>query len=273
MSPSLAAAIASMNEKKNESSRGSASKKKEIIETSTDAIAVKETKMSKSPVPSTEEDAVEKDCTVSFVESSDKCQQACEHDIRLENDIQEKVDHVKQENSFKPVLEEQKGIIKNLKKEETMMSKDASNSSVGLIATPMCAATTDEMQGCGKDTMKSNTPQASQEVWETVIDSGFSVANSGSKSLNQEERISISQVEDMEKVLVEGSFDGKQSSNQLSIPGVQPVDLRQAVDKGVGLINQLGIEVEDISETEEDIDPGQGMWLEHCKCRKTVAST
>ena len=126
----------------------------------------------------------------------------------------------------------------------------------------MCTATTDEMQGCGKDLMKSDTPQASQEVWETVIDSGFSVANGGSKSLNQEERISISQVEDMEKVLVEGSFDGKHSSNKLSIPGVQPVDLRQAVDKGVGLINQLGIEVEDISETEEDIDPGQGTWHE-----------
>lgn len=60
----------------------------------------------------------------------------------------------------------------------------------------------------------------------------------------------------MEKVFVEGSFDGKQLSNQFSIFGVQLVDLRQVVDKGVGLINQLGIEVEDISEIEEDIDFG-----------------
>ncbi|XP_022805026.1 uncharacterized protein LOC111342243 isoform X2 [Stylophora pistillata] len=256
VSPSLAAAIASMNEKKSESSRGAVNKKKEMIETCTDTTATKEAKMSESPIPSTE-DASEKDTTVSFVESSDKCQQACEQDIRLENDIQEKVDHIKEENSFQPVLEEQKSSVKRLDKEETIRANDSSNSSTLSIPIPMCTATTDEMQGCGKDLMKSDTPQASQEVWETVIDSGFSVANGGSKSLNQEERISISQVEDMEKVLVEGSFDGKHSSNKLSIPGVQPVDLRQAVDKGVGLINQLGIEVEDISETEEDIDPGQ----------------
>ena len=258
VSPSLAAAIASMNEKKNESSRGSGTKKKESAETSTESTTAKEAKVPKSPIPSTEEDVTMEDTTVSFVESSDKCQQACEHDIRLENDNQKKVDHTKQEHGFKPVPDEQQAAVKNLEKEEIMMSKDSTNSSTHLIPVPVCTVTTEEIQDCGKVSVKSETPQASQEVWETVIDSGFSLANGGSKSLNMEERISISQVEDVEKALGESSFSGKQSSNQLSIPDMQPVDLRQAVDTGVGLINQLGIEVEDISETEEDIDPGQG---------------
>lgn len=70
------------------------------------------------------------------------------------------------------------------------------------------------------------------------------------------EIISISQVEDMEKVFGENSFSGKQFDKQFSIFGMQLVDLRQVVDIGVGFINQLGIEVEDISENEEDIDFG-----------------
>lgn len=251
MSPSLAAALAAIEKK------GSGSKKKDITEPSSDLTNVKEPKVSKSPVPTNEEDSTVEDASVSYVESSDKCQQACEHEIRKENDNQKNVDMAKREieskSGFKPVLDEQQTAVNNLKKEQVMLSKGSTNLTT-------CTTTTGTLLGDTPDTgkvgIKTEAPQSSQEVWETVIDSGFCGANNSNKSHSMEERISISQVEDMEKALGESS--GKQSDKQLSIPGMQPVDLRQAVDTGVGLINQLGIEVEDISENEEDIDPGQG---------------
>lgn len=258
VSPSLAAALAAI-ERKNDATKGSGSKKKEISELSSDLTNAKEPKVSKSPVPTNEEDSAVEDASVSYVESSDKCQQACEHEIRKENDNQKNVDMAKREidskTGFKPVLDEQQTAVKNLEKEQVMLSKGSTN-------LPTCTTATGTLLGetpdTGKIGIKSEAPQSSQEVWETVIDSGFSGANDSGKSHNMDERISISQVEDMEKALGESSLSGKQSDKQLSIPGMQPVDLRQAVDTGVGLINQLGIEVEDISENEEDIDPGQG---------------
>ena len=260
MSPSLAAAIAAINERKNDaSSKGSSGKKKEITEQSSDSTNGKEPKVSKSPITTNEEDSAMEDTSVSFVESSDKCQQACEHEIRKENDNQRNVSMAKHEieskSGFKPVQDEQQTAVKNLEKEQLMLSKDLSKLSA---CTTTTGPLTSDMLDTGKFGIKSEAHQNSQEVWETVIDSGFSGANDSSKSQNIEERISISQVEEMEKALGESALSGKQSEKQLSIPDMQPVDLRQAVDTGVGLINQLGIEVEDISENEEDIDPGQG---------------
>lgn len=258
MSPSLAAALAAINDRKNDaSSKVSGGKKKEIIEPCLDSTNAKEAKESSSTIPTNEEDSAMEDTSVSFVESSDKCQQACEHEIRKENDNQNNVDqakhdHIDSKSGFKPVLDEQQIAVKNLEKEQV---KDSTN--LTTCTTTTAVVLTSEMPDTGKVGIKSEPYQGSQEVWETV-DSGFSRANGSGKSHNMEGTISISQVEDMEKALGENSFSGKQSDNQLSIPGMQPVDLRQAVDTGVGLINQLGIEVEDISENEEDIDPGQG---------------
>lgn len=62
-----------MNEKKNEFFRGLVSKKKEIIEIFIDVIVIKEIKMLKLFVFFIEEDVVEKDFIVLFVESFDKC--------------------------------------------------------------------------------------------------------------------------------------------------------------------------------------------------------
>lgn len=257
MSPSLAAALAAINERKNDaSSKVSGGKKKELTEPCLDLTDAKEAKESNSTIPIHEEDSVMEDTSVSFVESSDKCQQACEHEIRKENDNQKNVDqakHVDSKSGFKPVLDEQQIAVKNLEKEQV---KDATN--LTTCTTTTAVVLSREMPDTSTVGIKSEPSQSSQEVWETVIDSGFSGPNGSGKSSNMGETISISQVEDMEKALGENSFSGKQSDKQLSIPGMQPVDLRQAVDTGVGLINQLGIEVEDISENEEDIDPGQG---------------
>lgn len=254
MSPSLAAAIAAINERKNDTS-SKVGRKKEITEQSSDSTNAKEPKVSKSPIPTNEEDSAMEDASVSYVESSDKCQQACEHEIRKENDNQKNIDMAKHEieskAGFKPVQDEQQTAVKNLEKEQLMPSKDSTNTTT--TGPPMS-----ETLNNNKDRIKSEVPQGNQEVWETVIDSGFSGTNDSNKCHNVQERISISQVEDMEKALGDSSFNGKLSDKQVSLPGMQPVDLRQAVDTGVGLINQLGIEVEDISENEEDIDPGQG---------------
>ena len=257
MSPSLAAALAAINERKNDaSSRVSGGKKKEITEPCVDLSNAKEGKESNLTIPTNEEDSAMDDTSVSFVESSDKCQQACEHEIRKENDNQKNVDqakHIDSKSGFKPVLEEQQIAVKNLEKEQV---KDSTNLTTCTKTT--AEVLTREMPDTSTVGIKSEPSQGSQEVWETaVIDCGVSGPNGSGKSHDME-TISISQVEDMEKALAENNFSGKQSDNQLSIPGMQPVDLRQAVDTGVGLINQLGIEVEDISENEEDIDPGQG---------------
>lgn len=257
MSPSLAAALAAINERKNDaSSKVSGGKKKEITEPCLDSTISKEAKEPNLTIPTNEEDGSMEDTSVSFVESSDKCQQACEHEIRKENDNQKSVDQHKQIDSksdFKPVQDEQQIAVKNLEKEQVKESTILST-----CTTTTAVVLTNEMPHTGTVGIKSEPSQGSQEVWETVIDSGFSAPTGSGKSHNMEETISISQVEDMEKALGESTFSGKPPDNQLSIPGMQPVDLRQAVDTGVGLINQLGIEVEDISENEEDIDPGQG---------------
>ena len=256
MSPSLAAALAAINERKNDaSSKVSGSKKKEIAEPCLDSTISKEAKESNLTIPTNEEDSAMEDTSVSFVESSDKCQQACEHEIRKENDSQKNSDqakHIDSKSGFKPVLDEQQIAVKNLEKDQV---KDSTI--LTTCTTTTAVVLSSEMPDTSTVGIKSEPSQGSQEVWETeLIDSGFSVATGSGKSHNMEE--TISQVEDMEKALGESSFSGKRSNNQLSIPGMQPVDLRQAVDTGVGLINQLGIEVEDISENEEDIDPGQG---------------
>lgn len=69
----LVVVIVFMNEKKNEFFRGLVSKKKEIIEIFIDVIVIKEIKMLKLFVFFIEEDVVEKDFIVLFVESFDKC--------------------------------------------------------------------------------------------------------------------------------------------------------------------------------------------------------
>ena len=79
MSPSLAAALAAINEKKNDASSKVSGKKKEITEPCLDLTDAKEGKESNSTIPANEEDSAMEDTSVSFVESSDKCQQACEH--------------------------------------------------------------------------------------------------------------------------------------------------------------------------------------------------
>lgn len=250
ISPSLAAAIASMNEKKSDSlSRGG--KKKETSEPSLDSATIKEEpKMSKSPIPASEEDSNMDDMGTTVVEISDKCQQACEHDIRKENS-QNNIEQAKHETESKSGCkhtEELETAVKSLENEKVLSSEDIVNPATQM--TSGSATSTAVLTGKSPDAGKVGTKESaqnSQEVWETVIDSGFSVANGNTKS--------HSLVEDVEKALGENS---KQSDSKLCIPGVQPVDLRQAVDTGVGLINQLGIEVEDISENEEDIDPGQG---------------
>lgn len=256
MSPSLAAALAAINEKKNDASSKVSGKKKEITKPCLDLTDAKEGKESNSTIPANEEDSAMEDTSVSFVESSDKCQQACEHEIRKENDNQKNVGQanlIDSKSGFKPVLDEQQIAVKQLEKEQV---KDPTKWTTHTTTTAVVL--TREVPDTGTVGIKSEPSQSSQEVWETVIDSGFSGPNGSGKSSNMGETISISQVEDMEKALGENSFSGKQSDKQLTIPGMQPVDLRQAVDTGVGLINQLGIEVEDISENEEDIDPGQG---------------
>ena len=201
--------------------------------------------MSKSPIAASEEDGNMEEAVTTVVEISDKCQQACEHEIRKENS-ENSTDQAKQDvdskSGFKPI-EKLETTVKSLEDEKVVSSEDTANS------VAQAASKTSVIPDDGKTGMKE-IAQNGQEVWETVIDSGFSVANGTTKSQDL--------VEDVEKALSESSLSGKQSDSQLCIPGVQPVDLRQAVDTGVGLINQLGIEVEDISENEEDIDPGQG---------------
>ena len=249
ISPSLAAAMASMNEKKGDLlSRGA--KKKELSEPLSDSTVTKEPKTSKSPITAREEDSNLEDAATTVVEISDKCQQACEHDIRKENSSQNDIEQAQTESraGFKH-REELETAVKSLENEKVMASEDNSDpaSSGPDTSAAVVASETSDVDKVGVKEPVQNSP----EVWETVIDSGFSVANGNTKSHNL--------VEDVEKALGENSFNGKQlSDRQLCIPGVQPVDLRQAVDTGVGLINQLGIEVEDISENEEDIDIGQG---------------
>lgn len=253
MSPSLAAAIASMNEKKSDSSsRGN--KKRETLEPSLDGKNTKEAKISKSPIPASEEDSNMEEPVTTIVEISDKCQQACEHEIRKEN-RELGIDQGKQgisdsKSGFKPIEKLETGA--RCVQVENVTPEDANGSAVAhasLGEPASSAAKTGEMPTASKVVIKE-TAQNNQEVWETVIDSGFSVANGSGKSQDL--------VEDVEKAIQDNSLSNKQFEGQLYIPGMQPVDLRQAVDTGVGLINQLGIEVEDISENEEDIDPGQG---------------
>ena len=253
MSPSLAAAIASMNEKKSDSlSRGN--KKRETPEPSLDGKNAKEAKISKSPIPASEEDSNMEEPVTTIVEISDKCQQACEHEIRKEN-RELGIDQGKQgisdsKSGFKPIEKLETGA--RCVQVENVTPEDANGSAVAhasLGEPASSAAKTGEMPTASKVVIKE-TAQNNQEVWETVIDSGFSVANGSGKSQDL--------VEDVEKAIRDNSLSNKQFEGQLCIPGMQPVDLRQAVDTGVGLINQLGIEVEDISENEEDIDPGQG---------------
>lgn len=243
ISPSLAAAMATMSEKKSDAlSRGS--KKKETSETAFESTASKETKTSqKSPVIENDDDSNAEDTITTVVEISDKCQQACEHDIQKENNSRNNVE--RDEDESKDI----EAVVESLEKESALPlegSRDvASSSKADSRSEGELSAISDTVKDGAKDAL-----QTTQEVWETVIDSGFSVAKGTAKSRDL--------VEDVEKALSENCFSNKESANQLCIPGVQPVDLRQAVDAGVGLINQLGIEVEDISENEEDIDPGQG---------------
>lgn len=251
ISPSLAAAMASINEKKGDLLSCRGSRKRETTEPSLDSSTTKETKTSgKSPIPAIEEDSNMEDTATTVVEISDKCQQACEHDIRKENNSLNNIEQAetKAVAGLKHV-EELETAVKSLENEKAMQSsEDIDNPAVSGHDTSVDTVTgeiTETNKPGAKDVMQSG-----QEVWETVLDSGFSVAKGNTKSHDL--------VGDVEKVLSENSFSGKQSDNQLCIPGMQPVDLRQAVDTGVGLINQLGIEVEDISENEEDIDPGQG---------------
>lgn len=243
ISPSLAAAMATISEKKSDAlSRGS--KKKETSETAFESTASKETKTSqKSPVIENDDDSNTEDTITTVVEISDKCQQACEHDIQKENNSRNNVEQG--EDKSKDI----EAAVESLGKESALPlegSHDvASSSKADSRSKGELSAISDTVKDGAKDAL-----QTTQEVWETVIDSGFSVAKGTAKSRDL--------VEDVEKALSENCFSNKESANQLCIPGVQPVDLRQAVDAGVGLINQLGIEVEDISENEEDIDPGQG---------------
>lgn len=79
-----------------------------------------------------------------------------------------------------------------------------------------------------------------QEVWETVLESGCvtTASDSGIKKSG------------------DGTYkQGKQDGDK------GPKDEGQQVMITTCGINQLGIEVEDISENEEDIDPGQGLYL------------
>lgn len=76
-----------------------------------------------------------------------------------------------------------------------------------------------------------------QEVWETVLDSGCVTSAALSET----------------KMSVAG---GERQEGQDGSKGVN--DEGQQVLITTSSINQLGIEVEDISENEEDIDPGQG---------------
>ena len=240
--------MASINEKKGDLfSRGA--KKKDLAEPLSDSTATKEPKMSNSPIPALEEDSNMEDAGTTVVEISDKCQQACEHDIRKENSNQNSVEqaHTESRAAFKH-SEELETAVKSLESEKVMAAEENGHPATSGPDTSSAVITgeTSDAEKVGAKEPVQNSP----EVWETVIDSGFSVAKGSTKSHNL--------VEDVEKALGENSFNGKQLDSQLCIPGVQPVDLRQAVDTGVGLINQLGIEVEDISENEEDIDIGQG---------------
>ncbi|XP_067016180.1 zinc finger protein 608-like isoform X2 [Acropora muricata] len=249
ISPSLAAAMATMSEKKSDAlSRGS--KKKETSETAFESAASKETKTSqKSPVIENDDDSNAEDTITTVVEISDKCQQACEHDIQKENNSRNKVEQGGDESKGKfKCIEDIEAAVESLEKENAL----ASDGSHDVALSPKADSRSEVELSAISDTVKDGAKdalQTTQEVWETVIDSGFSVAKGSAKSRDL--------VEDVEKALSENCFSNKESANQLCIPGVQPVDLRQAVDAGVGLINQLGIEVEDISENEEDIDPGQ----------------
>ncbi|EDO45676.1 predicted protein [Nematostella vectensis] len=90
-----------------------------------------------------------------------------------------------------------------------------------------------------------------QEVWETVVDSG----HSGELNFGGKETVSIEEMmggdqEGGDTVLVEG---GKAAD----VRGVVSKDERRQIVLPAGSMNQLGIEVEDISENEEDIDPGK----------------
>ena len=262
ISPSLAAAMATMSEKKSDAlSRGS--KKKETSETAFESTASKETKTSQNlTVIDNDDDSNTEDAITTVVEISDKCQQACEHDIQKESNSRNNVEQGEDESKAKfKCIEDIKAAVESLEKESALASEGshdvASSPKADLRSEVELSAISDTVKDGAKDAL-----QTTQEVWETVIDSGFSVAKGSAKSRDL--------VEDVEKALSENCFSNKESANQLCIPGVQPVDLRQAVDAGVGLINQLGIEVEDISENEEDIDPGQGKQKRNPLCRKFV---
>ncbi|XP_068740742.1 uncharacterized protein [Montipora capricornis] len=245
ISPSLAAAMASMSEKKSDL-LSRANKKKDCLESSLDASTSKDTKtLEKSPTPENEEESNAEETITTVVEISDKCQQACEHDIQKENSSRSNVEQDEAESNTKfKCIEDIEAAVESLGNEKAL----ALESSHDLVSSKPDSSSEVEISDAVKDGA-GESEQSSQEVWETVIDSGFSVAKGNGKPHDL--------VEDVEKALSENSFASKESANQLCIPGVQPVDLRQAVDAGVGLINQLGIEVEDISENEEDIDPGQ----------------
>ena len=263
VSPSLAAAIATINEKKSDlsSSRGFGTKKKETADQSFDAAMMKGHKKIKY-FTNDEEGNGDQPMEVK-VESSDKCQQACENEILQEKDELMCTENV---SSFRdkekdwedsPCIEPKDTAVDNVQEEKSLLLS-LSASSNG-CADSAAMATEAEILPQEEKSAKIETVDDNLEVWETVIDSGFSgMAKCGAKSFDSEDTVSLGPVEEMEKVMREQNGGVKPCKSHPQLPVVKPVDLRQAVDTGMGLINQLGIEVEDISENEEDIDPGQG---------------
>jgi len=97
------------------------------------------------------------------------------------------------------------------------------------------------------DRVVSEIPEVAdtQEVWETVLDSGCSNVMSDDITTTHNQA-----------AVCEGSKEEEPGSGDKS--ATSPMDEGQQVMITTSGINQLGIEVEDISENEEDIDPGQG---------------
>lgn len=109
----------------------------------------------------------------------------------------------------------------------------------------------------GKASSLVDTAQGSQEVWETVIDSGCSsqinskgLGFQGHAALKHEvagkDNIHSSIEKESKEVGTDAQFENR--------VGSKPKDATSA-------LSELGFEVEDISENEEEIEPGQGKQL------------
>lgn len=213
-------------------------------------------KKSKSPDP-TQEAAVGQESITSDIETSGVCIKVEKHTMPPEQ--AEKSSSVRQDCFGVTTDLSQDTQPKSVETEskEVEEAVRAIPKELDMQAVMNVSAVTMTQEGKRSSTLDDSV-QGSQEVWETVIDSGCSSAKVNLGSVDTQNHLIKCEASAVDNISVSIDKDGKKIGGNRDEMNSHEAKSSQDTESTIRSLTELGIEVENISENEEEIDPGKG---------------